>query len=195
MKKHIIFLLPFLLSGCYINNGAVESYEFLTARLESVSENKAVLFWNRSNITFLDEIKFDKPIVAGDYLKITFDHSHSKTCDNSWPGNCELKGKVKSYELTEAPIWKFDFRDKDDLPYYYQLASDYNVICNGFVLTDEEGHYVSISEFEGTTVFLSGDASKKNVGCTWPPAEKCGTDRSREYICGIYAFNPRPVEE
>ena len=150
----------------------------------SEDEGLAKILFDNAFYSFDSSVKIETTIVAGDQLSITFNSKYKIVCQTTYPGNCHVKGDIKSYKLIETQIFQITFESANDIRTNYKLDNDY-------VVLDEEGRYVSLSEFDGDMLYLSQDLQRTQNNCSCPDGAEC--EPCPIYVAGIYAYDPRPV--
>ena len=205
-RKLLLGLLPFLLSGCYIESRKGSSaVEDVTVNIDAelvfgcfFDQNEtayARVMWRSSSYHFPEGVKIEEKPVAGDQLWITFEGEPTESiCYLTYPGDCYLEGKVKDYGVRQTNVTCLNIDLVEGATVSRYLRSHYSIFTN-YVVLDEEGRYVALDEYNGTnTLYLSESISNKEYVCSCPEGAQCGPCPNTPYIVGIYAYNPRQAK-
>lgn len=209
MNRKLFFIaaLPFLLMGCSnepaketSSSGESSSTEETTIVLQAgfeyydwvdeSAEKWAELLFGGAHYAFPGEVKFDKPLVAGDQLKLVLEGFTGITCTAVYPEQCHISGTLKSYSLIETQISAIHVDDAtiadiaDTIRDGYMLTSEY-------VILDENGTYTDLDLYEGQDLYLSLDQARMNQECFCPDWAICGP--CPFYVAAMYAYDPRPT--
>ena len=121
----------------------------------------------------------DYKLIAGDRLVLKYTGALI-TLETS-PGQTYIEGgELKDYYFIKTDI----FEEKDATA--EAIKGKYNLRTENIIL-DDEGHFASIDQYEGTNYYLTFD-KERVVPC--PDGANCMVQKLP--IAGIYAFNPRP---
>ena len=209
MNKKLFFIavLPFLLIGCsnepsketssseqsssieettIVLQAAFEYYDWV----DESAEKRAELLFGGSHYSFPGEVKFDKPLVAGDQLKLVVENYTGTTCTAVYPEQCHISGTLKSYSLVETQISEMHVDDgtigdiADTIRYSCMLANEY-------VILDRTGLYTYLDSYDGQDLYLSLDQGRMDSECYCPDGTICGP--CPFYVAAMYAYDPRPV--
>lgn len=121
----------------------------------------------------------DFKLVAGDRLVLKY--TGALITLESSPGQTYIEGgELKDYYFVKTDI----FEEKDATA--EAIKSKYNLRTENIIL-DDEGHFASIDQYEGTNYYLTFD-KERVVPC--PDGANCAVQLTP--VAGIYAFNPRP---
>jgi hypothetical protein len=205
-RKLLLGLLPFLLSGCYIESRKGSSaVEDVTVNIDAelvfntvIDENAAPyarVMWGSSYYHFPENIQIEEKPVAGDQLWITFEGEPTESiCYVTYPGDCYLEGKVKDYGIRQTNVTCLNIDLVEGATVSQYLRSHYTIFTN-YVVLDEEGRYVALDEYDGlNTLYLSESISNKEYVCSCPEGAQCGPCPNTPYIVGIYAYDPRQTK-
>ena len=140
----------------------------------------SLLFENTTFIGNLGNIQYpDYRLIAGDRLIIK--HTGEIVTLLSSPSQTYIQdGELKEYYFIQTRIIEVKEITATSIKNTYSLRNE-NVIL------DEEGHFTSIDEYQGSDFYLTFDAERVT---TCPEGAWC--EEQLVPIAGIYAFNPRP---
>ncbi|MBQ9266035.1 MAG: hypothetical protein IJ186_03090 [Bacilli bacterium] len=194
-KLILIAILSFGLSSCVDTSNDENKVLLLDAAFvferdqTDESNGTATLLFNDSYYSFSSELKIDKPIVAGDQLRIVFNGDYDCECQETYPANCRVEGDIINYSLLETHVIGVHVDDTtigetaDDIRRGYLLDNEY-------VILDEDGRYTTLDKYDGHDLFLSENRRKAIELCTCPEGALC--EECPFYVAGLYAYNPRP---
>ena len=118
-------------------------------------------------------------MIAGDRLVLKYTGA-LVTLETS-PGQTFIEGgELKDYNFVKTDIFEEKDATAEAIKGKYNLRTENNIL-------DDEGHFASIDQYEGTNYYLTFD-KERVVPC--PDGANCMVQKLP--IAGIYAFNPRP---
>ena len=179
-----IALSAVALSGC--SSGSNFNTTTMTAaynfgHLEKEGAPVAVLLFNDTYFSgsLAAVQRPDFKLIAGDRLVLKY--TGTLITLESSPGQTFIEGgELKDYYFVKTDI----FEEKDATA--EAIKSKYNLRTENIIL-DDEGHFVSIDQYEGSDYYLTFD-KERVVPC--PDGANCAVQLTP--VAGIYAFNPRP---
>lgn len=182
-KHALFFLVPALaLSGC---SNDVKECTMTAAYVFNCAESGGVpvawlLFDGTRFVKNLAGIHFtDDKVIAGD--RLTLKYTGDLITLESFPSQTYIEnGELKGYSFIKTEIKEEKNTTAERLKETYGLRGE-NIIL------DDEGHFATIDEYEGSDYYLTFDAERV-IPC--PDGANCAVQRYP--VAGIYAFNPRP---
>ncbi|MBP5091797.1 MAG: hypothetical protein J6328_04490 [Bacilli bacterium] len=203
-KSIILSMLPLLLSSCSISmlpkaSGGESSVKGDAVTITEVrfnyklrmSEAIAVLSLDGEPFyTSLSNLGINKLVVAGDEVKITYYGQPIVGCHDA----CFIEAKVKSYEIIETTVFAITLGEHEGRGNFEEAINGRGLmIQDKYVITDENGSYVPLDEYEGDAIYASVSPSASEDNCTCPAGAEC--EPCPLFTAGLYAYNPRPSAE
>ena len=177
--KHFkaILLLPLTLSlySCSsIEEIELEAKYVFNHAFDKDNNPIAVLLFGEAYLSSSLNIEYDSTsIIGGDRLNIKY--KGELYYQETYPATLVLDGKLVSYSISNT--------------YYTKLpSSSIREIYQGinYVITDKEGHYISIDSYEGEEVYATFSKDKE-IPCK--DGNQCGPQPFP--INALYSFEPR----
>lgn len=193
-NKLLLALFPLVLSGCNYNKTLVLSFVINYHHIADSETGEFIptLLLDNSYWEFPSEINIDySDVIAGDELKITFNGNYKYICTLSNPGKCKVEGKIKDYSIVKTSVKSYYAYEGLTIEELIEDVKRENILKNEYVIL-ENGHYISLDEYDRQTIYLSVDLKKTSEMCNCPKNAHCS--QCATYIAAMYAFNPRSNE-